>query len=155
MKRLCSLTAAVALFSALAVAQDYSTYKPVFQTDVYVVNPFTTNQTIDKKTQVNPAYALSETSALELAAVLKDYGVTIFHSGPFGWFTSGQFTVTRSVPWLQFPNGAICNAGLIAWYWSHGFPPNVVMLWVKSDLDSFLKFYSEHPGIYDWIARTT
>lgn len=138
-----------------AAAPDFSNFTPVFQQDVFVINPFSPdpNTLLQRKAQVNPSYALSETSALELAVVLKDYRPTIVHCGPFGWFTSGQFTVDHAVPWFVFPDGTMYNAGLIAWYFSHGLPAALVERWVRADLDAYLKFSADHPEAYDVFAK--
>lgn len=95
MKRKISIIAAV-LMAALAcygqgqqTAPDYTNFVPQFQQDVVIYNPYAdVTRHIDPKTPVNPEYALSETSALQLSVVLKDYGATLFHSGPFGWTLS-------------------------------------------------------------------
>lgn len=155
--RICAL-GALLLLAAAGFAQqapDYTTFQPKFQDDVFMLNPYVTNlnTNIQAKTPVNPAYALSETSALELSVVLKEYGVTVFHSGPFGWLSSWGFAPTRAVPWLQFPDGTICNAGLIAWYWSHGYPPGLVWMWVKQDIDYMQKAQALNPDLNSGVAR--
>ncbi len=156
MKRKISLFAAALLLAATACyaqVPDYTNFVPVFQNDVSIYNPYADLvRHIDPKTPVNPAYALSETSALQLSVVLKDYGVTIFHSGPFGWTLSWGFEASRLVPWFAFPDGTKVNAGLLAWYWSHGYPPELVWLWVRGDIRSMLEWGSVHPGAYDWVT---
>jgi len=138
-----------------AQAPDFNNFQPKFQDDVFILNPHNPdpNNLVQAKTQVNPAYALSESSALELMVVLKDYKPVLFHSGPFGWLSSWGFAPTRAVPWLLFPDGTVCNAGLLAWYWSHGFPPALVWGFVKLDIDAMLKFTADHPGVWESIAR--
>ena len=142
-------------FIGYAQTPDYTNFKPVFQEDIFVLNPYVPdpNSQIQKKTQVNPVYALSETSALELAVVLKDYSPVVIHSGPFGWLSRGQFSVTRSVPWLLFPDGSLVNAGLVASYFSHGYPANFIIQSIKQDFKEMAEYTAANPTAYDNIAR--
>ncbi len=121
MKRLLLVVFAAA---TAAFSQDYTTFKPVFDTNVYIINAGVlpnNPQHLQAQTPVAPMYALSEASAMELLVVLQEYKPVLFHAGPFGWAKSGGYGVSRLVPWLVFPDGSAIDAGLLAWYWSHGF----------------------------------
>jgi hypothetical protein len=127
--------AAAAMATATPISPDvtFETFKPVFQTDVSIVY-----QSIWKGS-VNPTYALSENSALELMAILNAYDPSLkpvlFHSGPFGWTLSGGFGATKEVPWIKLADGTAFNAGLIADFWNHGYSMNYVRDMMKMELN--------------------
>lgn len=151
------LLSSIGLISALAQdvpAPSFETYKPVFQTDVYILNDYVTYAHplgLQAKVPVSPAYALSETSALELLVVLADQHPTLFHSGPFGWASSWGFATSRLVPWIKFPDGSCTNAGLIAWYFTHGFSQSYLKLNVQAEIDWMHKAALEGTGNYDKV----
>jgi len=118
----------------------YANFAPVFQSDVVMLNPAVTaanqqNPAIQKNTPVNPLYALSETSALDLLLVMAEYRPVLFHSSPFGFAQgSGGWSSNRLVPWFIFPDGSAVNAGLLASYWTHGLLPATVKANVALDM---------------------
>lgn len=145
--------AAFASAQPVSPAPTFETYKPVFQQDVFIVNEAMKLQNFPGwQVQVNPAYALSETSALELMVVLQDERPVLFHSGPFGWEGSGGFKASRLVPWFKFPDGAAVNAGLLAYYWTHGFSLAWLKECVSRDLAWMHKQAAEQPDSFQWIA---
>jgi hypothetical protein len=127
--------AAAAMATATPISPDvtFESFKPVFSTDVTVFY-----QGI-WKASVNPTYALSENSALELITVLNAYDPSLkpvlFHSGPFGWDLSGGFGASREVPWIKLADGTAFNAGLIADFWNHGYSMNYVHDMMKAELN--------------------
>lgn len=87
------------------------TYRPDFWDNIYVVNPpgF-------PPTQINPTYCLSVTSAMELMLILADLE-PIGYAAPPLTYTGGPYSISSDVPWLEFNNGAVRNAGQVAQYW--------------------------------------
>ena len=136
-------------------APDYANYKPKFRDDVFILNDYVTQAKpfgIQEKVPVNPSYALDETSALELLVVLAEYKPVLFHSGPFGWTLSGGFRPSKVVPWLAFPDGSVINAGLMAWYWSHGFSQSYLKFCIETEI-RHLRDLTEDPAFAPAFAN--
>lgn len=132
----------------------FESYKPVFADDVFIVNETMKLMNYPGwQVKVNPSYALSEASALELLEVLKEYRPVLFHSGPFGWSGSGGFKASRLVPWLKFPDGSAVNAGLIANYWAHGFSLSWLTYCVKTDIAWMHQMALDKPEFFTWVLN--
>lgn len=110
-----------------------SEYTPEFRTDVTVTMPD------GRSSQVNPKYCLTKDNALQLAALLSgrlaSMSITVSEGYPgvedrrFG----GGVTQSSKVAWLDFHDaadgtvGTRANAGLLADYFTHGYPPEYAL----------------------------
>jgi len=95
-----------------------TTYYPLFQHDVSVIGP-----PPNAPTPVSPYYCLTIPSALGLMCVLADLEPVAYLAPPQE-FVGTQFYFSQEVPWMTFSNGAVRNAGQVAFYWeaNHGDP---------------------------------
>lgn len=145
---------------ACCAGTEYATFQPKFDADVTILNEVAAQapqywllKGIKERVSVNPAYALSETSALELLIVLADYKPVLFHSGPFGWMKGGPFAASRPVAWFEFPSGARINAGLLAWYWTHGFGPEFLKLCLRLDIERMNQMAADGYPAYQQVEK--
>lgn len=88
---------------------------------------------------INPVYCLDESSVPGLLALLAPLKPTEVHGPPLGSMT-GPFAQSGQVPFLLFPNGETpnieINAGLLANYWNHGYPPTFALSQCLADLEN-------------------
>jgi len=89
-----------------------TTYTPTFNDHVYVTPP---------PVQVNPWYCLTVESSISLMSILADLGPVGYLDYPSAFSPGSPFYYTQKVPWFIFSNGAIRNAGMLAFYWLSNF----------------------------------
>jgi len=69
--------------------------------------------------QINPTYCLNRASAVDLQAILADLKPTIVMGSPVPNI-GNHFVYMSLVPFFQFPDGKVRNAGVLASYWTFG-----------------------------------
>jgi hypothetical protein len=96
-------------------------FLPQFRTDVEVIMQPTQGYPNGYHSPVNPDYCLTDESAAQLAEILKDLQPKIVPIPPTGNMY-GIFSDSTMVPGLQFPDGTVANAGLLARWWKFSNP---------------------------------
>ena len=66
---------------------------------------------------ISPNYCLSRASAAELVSILSDLNPKVLE-GPPAPNLGNRFVYSQNVPYLQFPDGKVRNAGVLATYWT-------------------------------------
>ena len=79
----------------------------------------------------NPIYCLTPVSAEQLKLILADLGAEVLYDYPVG--PTPPFTPSAKVPWLRI-KGVTVNAGLMANYWNHGYPPDYAEQHCRADI---------------------
>jgi hypothetical protein len=101
-----------------------------FQQDAHVVG-------MGISSRISPMYCATVLTASILAKILADLKPKIVMASPLGeWPRANQFFQDSMVPWLQFPDGTMENAGLLAATWTHGYPTALVEQWVRTGLEA-------------------
>lgn len=111
-------------------------FHPVFQQDVYVIGP-------GGYQRINPAYCLSDKSAMELAELLSDFSPKIVQEFPLGKWRGGPFAQTHKVPFFELPDGTLINAGLEADYWNRGYGAETAERNARIDINGEIAYQSE------------
>jgi len=104
-------------------------FKPTFNPNVFVMGPWGPQS-------INPVYCATASCALDLASILADLNPKIVMLYPFGQWPQGNnpFVQSGTVPWFQLPDGTLANVGLLAGYWTHGYPPAVAERYCRQDI---------------------
>lgn len=85
-----------------------TTFTPNFKEDVYVTPP---------PVQVSPNYCATVKTAMDLMNILRNLQPVGYLDWPSQFSGGSPFYYTAKVPWLTFSNGAVRNAGQLAYYW--------------------------------------
>ena len=108
-------------------------------------DPSTVTNNTPTSSPVNPTYCATSGCAADLAALLSDQGsIQIVEGPPLGaWPTANDYSQSGTVPFLQVtgPDGTVVkeNAGLLANFFSHGYPANTTLAWVQNQIQMDLK----------------
>jgi len=105
---------ALEILQKAGVSPTATSYHPIYLDRVYVVGPSPS----EPFQQVNPMYCLSKPSALCLMSILQTDQPVAYLADPTAFSTGSPFHYTEEVPWYTFDNGAVRNAGTLAYYWN-------------------------------------
>jgi hypothetical protein len=107
-------------------------YRPSYDTGVYEWLP--ADPMGRDPVNINPAYCLMGSSALVLASFFVPVPKIVLLP-PTTQAAGSPFAFNRNVPWFDFGNGVLRNAGVLAGYWGMpGVPFDQALYYAKLDV---------------------